>query len=326
MSPACKLGHLQLLAAGSMLPAAALAQTSALPGKPMRFIIPNAAGGPNDLVGRLLAPKLSETIGQNVIVDNRPSPNGVTGTEYVAKAVPDGTILAVGNSGTHAVNATLYKKPPYDPVRDFAPVSEVIFSSLMLVAHPSVRANNIRELIAEAKREPGKLNIAVAGATGEIAGNLIKMQGGIELNNVPYKGGAPAVTAVMSNESQLLLTLYSSLKGPIDAGKLKPIGITGSRRDPQIPHVPTLAEGGLEGYQVEFWVGVFAPAKTPPATVQALSREIQRILTLSDVKERFTSVGYEVVGSTPEQFAERVRRDTEKYRKVILESKMPQLD
>jgi tripartite-type tricarboxylate transporter receptor subunit TctC len=323
---ACNRSPWLLLAAGLVLAPAASAQSSALPNKPVRFIIPNAAGGPNDLVGRLLAPKLSETIGQNVIVDNRPSPNGVTGTEYVAKAVADGTVLAVGNSGTHAVNATLYKKPPYDPVRDFAPVSEVIFSSLMLVANPSVKANNIRELIAEAKRAPGKLNIAVAGATGEIAGNLIKMQGDIELNNVPYKGGAPAVTAVMGNESQLLLTLYSSLKGPIDAGKLKPIGITGSRRDPQIPNIPTLAEGGLEGYQVEFWVGVFAPAKTPSATVQALSREIQRILALPEVKDRFTSVGYEVVGSTPEQFAERVRRDTEKYRKVIVESKMQQLD
>ena len=322
----CNRGRLLLLFAGLVLAPAASAQTSALPSKPVRFIIPNAAGGPNELVGWLLAPKLSEAIGQSVIVDNRPSPNGVTGTEYVAKAVADGTILAVGNSGTHAVNATLYKKPSYDPVRDFAAVSEVIFSSLMLVANPSVKANNIRELIAEAKRAPGKLNIAVAGATGEIAGNLIKMQGDIDLNNVPYKGGAPAVTAVMGNESQLLLTLYSSLKGPIDAGKLKPIGITGAKRDPQIPNVPTLAEGGLEGYQVEFWVGVFAPAKTPPATVQALSREIQRILALPDVRERFTGVGYEVIGSTPEQFAERVRRDTEKYRKVILDSKMTQLD
>jgi tripartite-type tricarboxylate transporter receptor subunit TctC len=315
-----------LIVAGLALAPIAPAQTSALPQKPVRFIIPNAAGGPNDLVGRVIAPKLSETLGHNVVVDNRPSPNGVTGADYVAKAVADGTILAVGNSGTHAVNGTLYKKPPYDSVKDFAPVSEVIFSSLMLVAHPSVKANNIRELIAEAKRAPGKLNIAVAGATGEIAGNLIKMQGDIDLTNVPYKGGAPAVAAVMGNESQLLLTLYSSLKGPIEAGKLKPIGITGARRDPQIPNIPTLAEGGLDGFQVEFWVGVFAPAKTPPATVQALSREIVRILGLPEVKERFTNVGYEVVGSTPEQFAERVRRDTEKYRKVILESKMPQLE
>ncbi len=316
---------LSVLVGMTLCPAASYGQASALPNKPVRLIIPNAAAGPNDMVGRLIAPKLTETLGQNVIVDNRPSANGVIGSEYVARAAPDGTVLAVGNSGTHAVNATLYKNPTYDPVRDFAAISEVIFSSLVLVAHPKVQANNVKELIAEAKRAPGKLNIAVAGATGEIAGNMIKLQANIELNNVPYKGGAPAVIAVISDESQLLLTLYSSLAAPIDAGKLKPIGVTGSRRDPQLPKVPTLAESGLDGYQVEFWIGVFAPAKTPAATVQALGREIVRIVNLPEVKERFVSTGYEVVASTPEQFTERVRRDTEKYRKIILETGMQQL-
>jgi tripartite-type tricarboxylate transporter receptor subunit TctC len=320
----CRL--LPVLVGLALCPAASYGQVSGLPNKPMRIVVPNAAAGPNDFVGRMLEPKLRETLGQNVIVDNRPSANGVIGSEIVARATPDGTVLAIGNSGTHAVNATLYKNPSYDPVKDFVAISEVIFSSLVLVAHPSVQANNVRELIAEAKRAPGKLNIGVAGATGELAGNLIKLQGKIEMNNVPYKGGAPAVVAVMSNESQLLLTLYSILKGPIDAGRLKPLGVTGSRRDPQLPNVPTLAESGLEGYQVEFWVGVFAPAKTPAATVQALGREIVRIVNLPDVKERFVSAGYEVVGSTPEQFSERVKRDTEKYRKVILESGMQQLD
>ena len=317
---------LSVLVGTALCPAASFGQASALPNKLVRIVVPNEAAGPNDLAGRLIQPKLAEVLGQQVIVENRPSANGVVGSAYVAHAAPDGTILAVGNSGTHAVNATLYKNPTYDPVKDFAAISEVMFASLVLAAHPSVQANNVRELIAEAKRTPGKINIAVAGATGEIAGNLIKMQGKVEMNNVPYKGGAPAVTAVMSNESQLVLTLYSSLKGPFDGGKLKPIAVTGSRRDPQLPNVPTVAEGGLDGFQVEFWVGIFAPAKTPPATVQALGKEIARIVNLPDVKERLTRVGYEVVGSTPEQFAERVKRDTEKYRKIILESKMQQLE
>lgn len=315
-----------VLAGTALCPAVSFGQASALPNKLVRIVVPNEAAGPNDLAGRLIQPKLSEVLGQQVIVENRPSANGVVGSAFVAHAAPDGTVLAVGNSGTHAVNATLYKNPTYDPVKDFAAISEVMFASLVLAAHPSVPASDVRELIAEAKRAPGKINIAVAGATGEIAGNLIKLQGKIELNNIPYKGGAPAVTAVMSNESQLVLTLYSSLKGPFDAGKLKPLGVTGSRRDPQLPNVPTVAEGGLDGYQVEFWVGIFAPAKTPAATVQALSKEIARIVNLPDVKERLTRVGYEVVGSTSEQFAERVKRDTEKYRKIILESKMQQLD
>ena len=155
--------------------------------------------------------------------------------------------------------------------------------------------------------------------------NGIKLQGHIEMNNIPYNGGSPAVIAVISNESQLLLTLYSSLKGPIDSGKLKPIGVTGSQRIPQLPNVPTLGESGLPGYEIEFWVGVFAPAKTPAATVQALGREIVCIVNLPEVKERFVSSGYEVVASTPEKFAERVRRDTEKYRKIILETGMQQL-
>jgi len=310
----------------ALCPALAFGQAANLPNKTVRIVVPNAAAGPNDLAGRMIAPELGKTLGQSVVVENKPSANGVIGSEYVARAPADGSVLAVGNSGTHAVNYTLYKNPTYDPVKDFAPVTEVIFSSLMLVAHPSVPASNIKELITEAKRNPGKINIAVAGATGEIAGNLIKLQGGVQMNNVPYKGGAPAVVAVISNESQLVLTLYSSLKGPIDAGKLKPLGITGSKRDPQIPNIPTLAETGLPGYEVEFWVGVFAPARTPPAMVQALNREIVRILNLPDVKERFTSNGYEVVGSTPDQFAERVKRDTEKYRKIILDSAMQRLD
>ncbi|MBI2289344.1 MAG: tripartite tricarboxylate transporter substrate binding protein [Betaproteobacteria bacterium] len=316
---------LSVLVGMALCPAASYGQASALPNKPVRLIVPFSAAGPNDFAGRMIAPKLSETLGQNVIVDNRPSANGVIGSELVARAAADGSVLSVGNSGTHAINATLYRNPTYDPVRDFAPISEVVSSSLVLVAHPSVPANNIRELIAEAKRAPGKLNIAIGGPAGEIAGNMIKLQANIELNNVPYKGGAPAATAVASNESQLMPTLYSSVAALLDAGKVKPIGVTGLRRDPQLPKVPTLAESGLDGYQLEFWIGILAPAKTPAATVQALSREIARIVNLPEVKERFVTAGYAVVGSTPEQFAERVRRDTEKYRRIIIESGMQQL-
>ena len=319
----CRL--LSVLVGMALCPAASFGQGSVLPNKPVRFVVPFSAAGPNDLVGRIIAPKLSETLGQNVIVDNRPSANGVIGSELVARAVADGTVLAVGNSGTHAINATLYKNPTYDPVRDFAPISEIVSSSLVLVANPKVQANTIKELIAEAKRAPGKLNIAIGGPAGEIAGNMIKLQANIELNNVPYKGGAPAAMAVASNESQLMPTLYSSVAALLDSGKVKPIGVTGLRRDPQLPNVPTLAESGLDGYQLEFWIGIFAPAKMPTATVQALSREIARIANLPEVRERFVTAGYTVVGSTPEQFAERVRRDTEKYRKIILETGMQQL-
>jgi tripartite-type tricarboxylate transporter receptor subunit TctC len=320
----CRL--LPLLIGAALCSAAAYGQVAGLQNRPIRIIVPNAPGGPNDLAGRIIAPQLSEALRQNVVVDNRASANGVIGAEYVAHGEPDGTVLAVGNSGTHAVNFSLYKKPTYDPVRDFAAVSEIMFSSLVFVANPGIAANNVTELIAEARRNPGKLNIAVAGATGEIAGNLIKLQGKIEMNNVPYKGGSPAIIAVISNESQLLLTPYAALAAMIDAGKLKAIGVTGSKRDRGLPNVPTLAESGLEGYQVEFWVGFFAPAKTPAATVRALAREIVRITNTPEVKDRLVAGGYEVVGSTPEQFTERVKRDTAKYRKIVLDSGMQQLE
>src|SRR4029079_7734634 len=167
----------------AIVPAVGLGQSSALPSKIVRIIVPNEAAGPNDLTGRVIAPRLQEVLGQNVVVENRASANGVVGSQYVAQATPDGSVLAVGTSGTHAVNATLYKNPTYDPVKDFAPISEVIFAPLLLVTNHSLKANKVKELISEARTAPGKINFAVAGATGEIAGNLIKMLGKVEINN-----------------------------------------------------------------------------------------------------------------------------------------------
>ncbi len=314
----------------ALLPATAPAQSTApplaqvMPAKSLQIVVANAAGGPADFIARVISPKLSEALRQSVIVDNRPSANGVVAGEYVARAVADGSVIAVGNSGTHAINYSLYKKPTYDPVRDFAAITEVVNGSLVLVANPRVPANSVRDLINEAKKAPGKFNIAIAGATGEIAGNAFKLKAGIELNNIPYKGGAPAVIAVMSDESQLVLTNLSGVATQVDAGKLKILGVTGAHRDAQLPNVPTFAESGLDGYEVEMWYGLFAPAKTPATIVQALQREVARIVAIPEIRDKFVTGGYEVVATTPEQFAERVKRDTEKYRKVILESGMQQ--
>ena len=306
MYAACKPYRVLLSSiAIALCPAASFAQPPGLPSKQIRIVVPNAAAGPNDLVARVIGPKLSETIGHPVVVENRPSPNGVIGSEYVARAVADGTVLAVGNSGTHAVNATLYRNPTYDPVKDFAAISEVIFGSLVLVAHPSVKANNVRELIAEAKRAPGKLNIAVAGATGEIAGNLIKMQGKIDLTNIPYKGGTPAVAAVMANESQLLLTLYSSLKGPIDSGKLKPIGVTGARhQSPPDLERQVARVRGVTRLPIAVGFGI----STAPQ-VRAAARAADGVVVGSALVDALERGGPDAVGSLVRDLAAATRRN-----------------
>jgi tripartite-type tricarboxylate transporter receptor subunit TctC len=321
---------LKIVAAALLASAATctLAQAPApvLPSKTVQIIVPNAPGAGNDLLARLIAPKLSESIRQNVVVDNRPSANGVVGTELVARATPDGSVLGVGNAGTHAVNASLYKKLNYDPVRDFAAISELAKTSLVIVSNPIVPAKSVKELLAIARKSPGKLNAAIAGATGEIATNALKLQAGVDMKNIPYKGGAPALIAIVSGESDFTMTNYAAVASLAKAGKLRILGVTGVRRNPQIPDVPTVAESGLEGYAIEMWYGLFAPAKTPPATVQALQKEVARILNLPDVKERLVSTGHEIVASTPEQFTEKQKREVERFRKIVVESGMQQID
>jgi tripartite-type tricarboxylate transporter receptor subunit TctC len=240
--------------------------------------------------------------------------------------VADGSLLGVGNAGTHAVNASLYRKLNYDPVRDFAAVSELAKTSLVIVSNPIVPAKTVKELIAIARKSPGKLNAAIAGATGEIATNALKLQARVDMKNIPYKGGAPALIAIVSGESDFTMTNYAAVASLAKAGKLRIIGVTGARRSPELPDVPTVAESGLDGYEVEMWYGLFAPAKTPPATVQAYYKEIARILNLPDVKERLVSTGHQVVASTPEQFSEKQKREVERFRKIIVESGMQQID
>lgn len=293
--------------------------------KPVQIISPNAAGGPNDLIARMLAPKLGELIRQNVIVDDKPSANGVVGAEIVARAAPDGTTIAIGNSGTHAVNATLYKQLPYDPVKDFAPITELASNGLVIVTNPRVPANTVKDLIALAKKYQGKINVAVAGATGELAGNALKIDAKISMTNIPYKGGAPAIVAVLSGESDLTITTYGGVIPHVKAGKMKALAVTSTKRLRLLPDVPTVAESGIPGYDVLMWYGLFAPARTPEAVVQRLRNEVVKVLNTPEVRDRLLADSYDIVGSTPEEFAALVKRDVEKYRKIILESGMTRL-
>ena len=309
---------------------AAFAQTSdlaqMLPQRPVLMVVPNAAGGPGDIAARLIAPRLAEITKQNFIVDNRASANGVTGTDYVAKATPNGTFLSVGNTGTHAINGSLYKKPLYDPVRDFAAVAPVMTGGLVLAIHAKLPAQNFREFIAYTKAQPGKVNAAIAGATGEIATNAIKMMAGANMNNVPYKGGIPAVIAVAAGESHMVLTNPSGVQPQIDSGRLRAIAVTGAKRESTLPNVPTLIESGMDGFTVDFWTGIFLPAQTPATIVQAYAREINRITALPEVKDRLTGIGYQMMSATSAEFGAMVKRDADRFRKIILESKMQQLE
>jgi tripartite-type tricarboxylate transporter receptor subunit TctC len=306
-----------------LIPAACPAQDAQLP-RQMRIVVASVPGTGPDFIARLMAPKMAESGGRSVVVDNRPGSNGLVAAQFTARAAPDGSVLMMGNAGTHAVNAALYKQPGYDPVQDFAAITEVASIPLALVIHPSVPAKNLKELIALARRSPGKLNVAVAGAAGELMGNALKLQAKIDMKNIPYKGGAQATIAVLSGESDMVFTSYVVIAPHVDAGKLRVLGVSSAQRMPELPKVPTIAEGGLPGYEHEQWYALFAPAKTPPSVVQALYRESVRIIALPDVNERLLATGHRVVAGTPQALTERVKNDIAKTRQIMQASGMPQ--
>ena len=293
------------------------AQTRDLPTRPVRLLVPSPPGGPSDFAGRLIAPGLSEALGQNVVVDARQSVNGILSMETAARAAPDGATLAIGNNGTHVMNAGLYRKLPYDPIRDFAPVSQLISAGTALVASPKFTPNTFREFIAAAKSNPGKINIAIAGANGQVATEVLKSATGIDLNNVPYKGSAPSEIAVMSGEVEVSLLSIPIITPYVKAGRLKVFGVTTVRRSPLLPEVPTIAESGVDGYEFGNWHGLFAPAGTSERLVRLLHREVVRIFEKPEVRELVIARGSEIIAGTPEELAAKLRRDIPKYKKIM---------
>ncbi len=289
-------------------------------GKPVRLLVASVPGGPSDYVARMIAPGLGEALGRNVVVDSRGSVSGIVATEIAARSVPDGSTLAIGNNGTHAINPSLYPKLPYDPVRDFAPISQLVSSSMVLVANPRVSANSIGELISAARKDPGKLNIAVAGAAGEIAGEAFKMRTQTNITNVRYKGSSPSEIAVLSGEADVTLLTVAASHANIKAGRLKALGLTGSKRSALMPNVPTIAESGVEGYEFEIWHGLFAPASLPEKSVRALHRDAVRVLERPEIRERFTALGFIIVAGTPEEFAAVIKREIARYRRIVTEA------
>jgi tripartite-type tricarboxylate transporter receptor subunit TctC len=301
------------------LPSQVMAQS--YPAKPIRLVIPFAPGGGTDITGRAIAQRMSDAWGQSVIVDNRPGANGTTAVETVVRAAADGYTLTMITS-SHSVNSTLYPKLSYDLLRDLAPITQATTQPYALVVHPSVPATSLKELVALARAKADSINYGSSGNGGfsHLAGAMLAAQAGIRLTHVPYRGGAPAMTDVMSGQIQMLFSTILQSSSHIKAGRLRAIAVSTRARSRALPDVPTMIESGLPSYVIAGWYGMLAPAKTPRPIIDRLNREIVRILFLPDVVERLAADGSEPVGSTPEAFGTHIRSEIDRWRKVIEEA------
>jgi len=304
------------------LAAIAGAQAPAYPTKPIRLVVPFPAGGATDILAREVAKHLTDAWGQSVVVDNRPGAGGNIGSELVAKAAPDGYTLEMGTVGTHAINASLYSKMPYDHVRDFVPVILVAGVPNVLEVNPALPVNSVQELIAYAKANPGKLNFASSGSGTSIhlSGELFKVMAGVQMMHVPYKGSAPALQDLIGGQVQLMFDNLPPSLPQIKAGKLRALAVTSAARAPALPDTPTVAEAGLPGFEASSWFGVLAPAGTPPEIVNKLNAEIAKWLASPGAKEKLANVGANIAGGTPEDFARHIQAETAKWAKVVKES------
>jgi tripartite-type tricarboxylate transporter receptor subunit TctC len=301
-----------------LLFAATQAFAQAYPSKPIRIVVPYPPGGFNDTLGRTLAAKFQEAWGQPVIVENKPGANTVIGTDSVAKSQPDGyTLLIV--AFPFAVTPSLLNTMPYDTVRDFQPVILAATSPNLLVVHPQVPINSVKELIAAAKAKPGSLSYASTGngSSNHISMELFKTLAGVDIVHIPYKGSAPAVTDLLGGQVQVMFDNVPNVLPHVNAGKLRALAVSGAKRTPLAPDVPTVAEAGVPGYELTVWFGLVAPAGTPREIVQRLNAESLRILAMPDVRERFLAQGVEPLGSTPEQFADHIRSQMAKWSRVV---------
>ena len=299
------------------LPDPSLAQ--AWPSKPVTVIVPFPAGGTTDIVARLTAQKLSEAWGQPVIVDNRAGAGGNIGSAMVAKAAPDGYTLLMGTVGTHAINASLYDKMPYDVVKDFAPITNVAAVPNMLVVTPSLPVNSVPELIAYAKQNPGKLNMASSGngTSIHLSGELFKVMTGIQMEHVPYKGSAPALTDLMGGQVQVMFDNMPSAIAHVKAGKLKAIAVTTAKRSPAMPDLPTIDEAGVKGFEAASWFGLLAPAGTPKEIVAKVQADVVKAMKTTDLTEKMGQQGAAAVGNTPDEFAAYIKAELAKWEKVV---------
>jgi tripartite-type tricarboxylate transporter receptor subunit TctC len=311
-------GFLQWTAAALAVQALA-ASAQQYPSHALRLIVPFPPGGPTDIVARPLAVKLAEALGQAVMVDNRGGAGGNVGAEVVAKAPADGYTVLMGTVGTQAINITLYKHLAFDPAKDFVPIAQVASAPVLLVANPKLPVNSVKDLIALAKQKPGALNYGSAGSgsPGHLSGELFKSMAGVELTHIPYKGSAPAIANLIGGEIQLMFDPIQSPLPHVKSGALKALGVSSAERSPLLPDTPTIAEAGVPGYETTAWWGIFAPAKTPPAIVDRLHAEIEKIVRSDFYHQQLAPLGAEPVSRSAAAFAEFVRSETAKWGIVV---------
>ena len=294
---------------------AAWAQT--YPAKPIRIVVGFPPGGGNDIIARMVGAKMQETWGQPVIIDNKPGANSIIAAEFVAKSAPDGYTLLVNATGGMSVNPVLYAKLPYDSLKDFVAISMVGSFPLVLVVHPSVPANSVQELVAYAKANPGKLNYSSGSTAFQVASEMFKQMTGTDIKHIPYKGSAASITAVIAGDVQMTIVDTPPLVPQINAGRVKALAVTSSKRASAMSGLPTIAESGVPGYEMVLWIGVFAPAGTPREVAGKLNAEVVRIVRLPEIREKLDAMGVEPLGNTQEQMAEWIRREIARYGPVV---------
>jgi len=314
---------LAALAAGA-LPASSLfspARAQAYPARPIRLVVPFPPGGPTDVLARIVAAKLPEVIGQQVVLDNKPGASGMIGAEQVAKSAPDGYTL-LSNASIQVINPSLYPKSPFDAIADFVPVTQLASVPLILVVNNDLPVHSVKELVAYLKANPGKLNFGSSGnaAAPHLAGESFKIMTGAVMQHVPYKGSAPALTDLIGGQVQLMFDSMPSAMPHVKAGKIRPLAVTTARRVAAVPDLPTIAEAGVPGYDISTWYGVWAPKGTPRDIVLRLQQDIARVLQMPDTRERYAGLGAEPVGNTPDEFAAYCRSELAKWAKVVKES------
>ena len=289
------------------------------PSKPIRMIVPSAPGSGPDIMARAIGQKLTEALGQAIVIDDKPGAGGIIGSEAAAKAPPDGYTLIMSNAGAHTVNPSLYAKLPYDPVKDFAPVTLVALAPNILIVHPTLPVRNVKELIALAKAKPGELTFGSGGngSTAHLSGEMFKTMAGINIVHIPFKGSPAAVIAVIAGQIALAIPNIPPALPHVRSGKLKALAVTTAKRAAGVPDLPTVAESGLPGYEATAWFGVLAPAATPPQIIARLNGAIVKIAQTREMQERLMAEGADAVGNTPEQFAQIIRNDIAKWAKVV---------